>query len=165
MQSVLLLVPVSLTHPTFFIILRKNWYLLLLLVVAQIVTSYQGRMNPSVSTVTKLRVISYNLLSSHLSSPSYYTTINPDYLDASNRLKVILNKLDTEIKKGGHDDRPTIIALQEVSYDWAGALHTFFANRGYHLTTGLYGQRFNGYMGKQTVSKEFFCFMMIYKVC
>lgn len=108
----------------------------------RIVSPYQ--MNPS--SATKLRVVSYNLLSSHLSSPSYYTTINPDYLDPSNRLKIILNKLESEIQ-ASNDDRPTIIALQEVSYDWAGSLHTFFANHGYHLTTGLYGQKFNGYMG------------------
>jgi mRNA deadenylase 3'-5' endonuclease subunit Ccr4 len=103
------------------------------------------QMNPSVSNVMKLRVVSYNLLSSHLSSPSYYTTINPDYLDPSKRLTVVIKKIENEIKES-NDERPTIFALQEVSYDWAGALHTFFANRGYHLTTGLYGQRFNGYV-------------------
>lgn len=36
---------------------------------------------------------------------------------------------------------------KEVSYEWAGALHTFFATKGWHLVTGLYGKKFNGYMG------------------
>lgn len=42
---------------------------------------------------------------------------------------------------------PTIFALQEVCYPFASALHTFFAERGYHFVTGLYGRPFNGYMG------------------
>lgn len=42
---------------------------------------------------------------------------------------------------------PTIFALQEVCYPFASELHTFFANRGYHFVTGLYGRPFNGYMG------------------
>jgi len=62
-------------------------------------------------------------------------------LSAPNRLPVILQKLDEEIQ------RNSIICLQEVSYDWAGSLHTHFANRGYHFVTGLYGKKFNGYMG------------------
>jgi endonuclease/exonuclease/phosphatase family metal-dependent hydrolase len=41
----------------------------------------------------------------------------------------------------------TIFCLQEVSHDWAGSLHTFFANHQYHLVTALYGKKFNGYMG------------------
>ena len=40
-----------------------------------------------------------------------------------------------------------MLCLQEVSYDWAAALHVWFANKGYHLVTGLYGKKFNGYMG------------------
>ena len=39
---------------------------------------------------------------------------------------------------------PTIFALQEVCYPFASALHTFFAQRGYHFVTGLYGRPFNG---------------------
>lgn len=30
---------------------------------------------------------------------------------------------------------------------WAGKLHTFFANKNYHLVTALYGKPFNNYMG------------------
>ena len=40
-----------------------------------------------------------------------------------------------------------IFCLQEVSYEWSGRLHAFFANRGYHMITELYGKRFNNYMG------------------
>ena len=41
---------------------------------------------------------------------------------------------------------PAIFALQEVCYPFASELHTFFANRGYHFVTGLYGRPFNGYV-------------------
>jgi mRNA deadenylase 3'-5' endonuclease subunit Ccr4 len=105
------------------------------------------RTSTSVDTMMKLRVVSYNVLSSHLASPSYFTNLNPEHLDASNRLKVVLQKLEAEIPTSDNAGT-TIFALQEVSYDWAGALHTFFSNRGYHLITGLYGKRHSGYMGK-----------------
>jgi 2',5'-phosphodiesterase len=88
-----------------------------------------------------VRIVSYNVLSSHLASASHYPTLNPDHLIASNRLPMVLKKIDEEVTK------KAVICLQEVSNDWAGSLHTFFANRGYHLVTGQYGKRFNGYMG------------------
>lgn len=42
---------------------------------------------------------------------------------------------------------PTIFALQEICYSFTSELHAFFANRGYQFVTGLYGRKFNGYMG------------------
>jgi len=88
-----------------------------------------------------IRIASYNVLSSHLAEPSHFSTLNPDHLLAANRLPVVLEKLDEEIQQN------SLICLQEVSYDWAGSLHAHFANKGYHLVTGLYGRKFNGYMG------------------
>lgn len=67
-------------------------------------------------------------------------------MEPSYRLPLILKKLDEEIA-GAPAGNPAVICLQEVSNDWAEAFHTWFANRGYHLVTGLYGQKFNGYMG------------------
>jgi hypothetical protein len=88
-----------------------------------------------------VRVASYNVLSSHLADPQHFSTLNPDHLYAKNRLPAVLQKIDEEIHQN------SIICLQEVSYDWAGSFHAHFANRGYHLVTGLYGKKFNGYMG------------------
>ncbi len=88
-----------------------------------------------------VRVATYNVLSSHLSGADHYSTLNPDHLCPKNRLPVVLHKIDKEI------ERSSIICLQEVSHDWAGTFHTHFANKGYHLVTGLYGKKFNGYMG------------------
>jgi hypothetical protein len=67
-------------------------------------------------------------------SPSCWTSWRP-------------NSITLLLRRPHNNNKNTIICLQEVSYDWAGALHTFFANRGYHLVTGLYGKPFNGYMG------------------
>ena len=98
------------------------------------------RSRPSAFAV---RVVSYNVLSSHLASPSHFSTLDPDHLEASNRLPLVLKKLEEAMV----DQKNVVVCLQEVSHDWAAAFHTWFANRGYHLVTGLYGKKFNGYMG------------------
>ncbi len=90
-----------------------------------------------------VRIVSYNVLSSHLASPSHFSTLDPAHLDAKNRLPKILKKFEEELS----EEEKVVFCLQEVSHDWAGEFHTFFANRGYHVVTGLYGKKFNGYMG------------------
>ena len=108
--------------------------------------------------LAKIRVVSYNVLSPNLATPASYPTLKPDHLDPAKRLEAVLYKIEQEInptspyssqqqQQQQPSQRPVIVCLQEVSYDWAGALHTFFANRGYHFVTGLYGRPFNGYMG------------------
>jgi 2',5'-phosphodiesterase len=101
------------------------------------------------TTPFTFRVVSYNVLSSHLASPSHFSTLDPQHLEASARLPKILDKLEEQIAKASAGE-PVIFCLQEVSYQWAGKLHTFFANRGFHVVTGLYGKPFNGYMGVLT---------------
>ena len=106
-----------------------------------------------------VRVVSYNLLSSKLARPSHFTHTNPEHLEFEYRLPLILDKLDEAMKRDflANDEEeqaavsqksaappPTIFALQEVCYPFASALHTFFAQRGYHFVTGLYGRPFNG---------------------
>ena len=59
----------------------------------------------------------------------------PEYID------FVMSWVDKEISDGA------IISLQEVSHQWAGVLHAYFAARGYYMVTGLYGNKFNGYMG------------------
>jgi mRNA deadenylase 3'-5' endonuclease subunit Ccr4 len=88
-----------------------------------------------------IRIVSYNILSSKLAEPTWFSSCKPENLDASNRLKKIKTKLKAEI------DQEAIICLQEVSTTWAGALHQFFSQNNYHFITGLYGGRNNGYMG------------------
>jgi mRNA deadenylase 3'-5' endonuclease subunit Ccr4 len=147
------------------------------------------------NTNNKVRIVSYNVLSSKLSRPSHFTHTNPEYLTIEYRLPLILSKLQTEMNrlevsqsvgddvdkimadalsstvdntvKGKHKNTsgggsggsggggamnnnkppPTIFALQEICYPLTSALHTFFAKHGYTFITGLYGKKFNGYMG------------------
>lgn len=100
----------------------------------------------STSKTTKnllsVRVVSYNVLSSHLAQPTHFHKCHPDHLDADYRLKKIFSKLQEEILVTS-----PIICLQEVSQLWAGKFHVFFAQHKYQMITGLYGKKFNGYMG------------------
>ena len=83
----------------------------------------------------------YNVLSSSLGSDSYYTSCNPEHLNSNYRLKLLKSKLEEEIS------RESIIALQELSHAWVNELHPFLLSKNYYLITGLYGNKFNGYMG------------------
>lgn len=87
------------------------------------------------------RVVSYNVLSSSLAGASHFRYCDPSDLDAAVRLKRVMSKLEGPIASR------SIICLQEVSLAWSGTLHTFFANRGFHLVLASYGSYFNGYMG------------------
>jgi len=89
----------------------------------------------------KVRVVSYNVLSSHLCEPGYFVKCSPENLDPDTRLERVCAALAAETDAGA------VICLQEVSRDWSGKLHAFFAARGYQFSTGLYGNHFNGYMG------------------
>jgi len=88
-----------------------------------------------------IKVTTYNVLSSSLARSDYFTFCNPKWLSSTYRLKKLKEKMDLEVSK------KSIICLQEVSMVWAGALHGYFASRGYQFITGLYGGKFNGYMG------------------
>lgn len=93
------------------------------------------------STKGAVRVSTYNVLSSHLASPDYFRNCEPQYLDQVYRLSKVKEKLDMETSN------KAVICLQEISTMWAGALHVYFASKGYSFTTALYGKKFNGYMG------------------
>ena len=97
--------------------------------------------NLAASTSGAHRVTTFNVLSSHLAAPDYFRNCKREYLAQEYRLSKVKERLDVETAHGA------VICLQEVSTLWAGELHTYFANRGYHLTTALYGKKFNGYMG------------------
>jgi mRNA deadenylase 3'-5' endonuclease subunit Ccr4 len=88
-----------------------------------------------------VRIVTYNVLSSNLAAPSWFLACKPENLDASNRLKKIKTKLKIEM------ENDAVICIQEISAYWAGSFHTFFSQHNYHLITGLYGNRMNGYMG------------------
>lgn len=90
---------------------------------------------------TSIKVSTYNVLSSSLSEASYFTACSPENLDPPTRLEKLRKKLQPEI------DSKSIICLQEVSQEWAGNLFGYFLQQNYHFITGLYGSKFDGYMG------------------
>ena len=87
------------------------------------------------------RVVTYNVLSSHLADPGYFTHCDAENLDADVWLGRVMAKLDAETA------RRAVVGLQEVSMSWAGPLHAYFAAKGYHFVVSLYGKPFNNYMG------------------
>ena len=91
--------------------------------------------------MTTVRVATYNMLSSHLAEPDYFTHCHPDHLEPATRFRRIQQKIDVEI------GQRAILCLQEVSQCWAGPLHAFFQQRRYHFATALYGGAHTGYMG------------------
>lgn len=100
----------------------------------------QGRASTA-SSKSSHRVISYNVLSSHLASPSHFTHCKPEDLAIPTRLEKLKAKLTNEIKQG------SIISLQEVSHTWAGPMHALFQRSGYYMITALHGPKFSDYMG------------------
>lgn len=93
------------------------------------------------SASSGLRIVTYNVLSSHLCDPDYYVHSPPEDLHPPTRLQRVKDQLQDEMARGA------VICLQEVSTLWAGDLTPFFEANGYTMVTGLYGRRFNGYMG------------------
>jgi len=88
-----------------------------------------------------VRVVSYNVLSSHLCAPDHFLRCAPDALDPPQRLARIKTLLRP------HLEEDAVICLQEVSAPWIGELTPFFEEAGYTFVTGSYGSPFNGYMG------------------
>ena len=101
----------------------------------------KATMATSDGTGATSRVVTYNVLSSHLADPGYFTHCDPDDLRAETRLERVMAKLDAECAGRA------VIGLQEVSMSWAGPLHAYFAKKGYTFILSLYGKPFNNYMG------------------
>jgi len=94
-----------------------------------------------------VRIVCYNVLSSQLARTDHFSKTPPSHLDASNRLPKVLAKIEEECRIASSKSLPVIFCLQEVSLDWVGEFHAFFAERGYHFVPANYGGKFGGYMG------------------
>ena len=76
----------------------------------------------SSSSSSTIRIISYNVLSSNLGGPDYFTSCKPENLDPLARRKKVINKIKTELKNCSKDkdiNKP-IFCLQEISHSWVG---------------------------------------------
>ena len=67
-----------------------------------------------------IRIVTYNVLSSSLAAPSYFSKCDPEDLDADNRLTRLKRALLEEMRacperNGG---RGAVLCLQEVSKKW-----------------------------------------------
>lgn len=87
------------------------------------------------------RIVSYNVLSSHLSTSSIFPLNNPNDLKPPNRLIKL-----KEILKG-YIFNSFIILLQEVTINWTEELYVFFSKFNYTLITSNYGNVTTGHMG------------------
>ena len=85
-----------------------------------------------------VRVASYNVLSSSLCAPSYYTNCEEKFCSSKYRFERLLTKLKGEM------DKNSVVCLQEVSLLWSGKLFTFFEANDYTFVVSNYGHRFNG---------------------
>ena len=70
------------------------------------------------------RVVSYNVLSSHLCGADHYIKCKPEDLDPPTRRKRV------EALLSEHMDKQAVICLQEVSVQWVGELTPFFERAG-----------------------------------
>eukprot|EP01061_Rhynchopus_euleeides_P029476 TRINITY_DN4829_c0_g1_i4.p1 TRINITY_DN4829_c0_g1~~TRINITY_DN4829_c0_g1_i4.p1 ORF type:complete len:363 (+),score=150.39 TRINITY_DN4829_c0_g1_i4:63-1151(+) len=93
------------------------------------------------SESAEVRVVSYNVLSPALCSPSHFYTCKEEDLAPETRLARVVSQLDAATSE------PAVVCLQEVAHKWAGPLHTYFANKGYHMVYASYGGSFSNYMG------------------
>jgi endonuclease/exonuclease/phosphatase family metal-dependent hydrolase len=97
---------------------------------------------PGGESATRVRVVSYNVLSPQLCSAGYFPHCTGEgATDNDKRLRRVLSKLVGEV------ERDAVVCLQEVSRSWEGELHAFFLSRGYAFICSGYGNAFNGYMG------------------
>ena len=94
-----------------------------------------------------VRIITYNVLSSHLRDPKRFTKCTTKALDPNGSYRKLIKRLDSEISDlSGAASKP-VFCLQEVSRLWAGNLTAWFNARNYTFIPSLYGREFNGYMG------------------
>lgn len=90
---------------------------------------------------SSIKVITFNVLSSALSTPNVYHRNTASQLDPERRFKLLKEILEDYI----HNDY--IICLQEVSKDWRSNLETFFFDKGYRFVVDNYNHPYTGCMG------------------
>ena len=86
-----------------------------------------------------VRVVSYNVLSSTLTDSHAF--VKPALLASDFRLASLLRKLAPEVS------RDAVICLQEVSIEWLGPLHAYFARENYTYLAAQGGAAHSGFMG------------------
>lgn len=88
-----------------------------------------------------IKIITYNILSSSLCSPTHHTSCDPEHLHPDKRMPKIQGILEKVMKVN------TIICLQEVSRKQEEDLQPFFHLNDYTFIVSHYSKEKNGYMG------------------
>ena len=91
----------------------------------------------------RVEFIQYNVLSSHLCGHAAYPRCHRNALDPAQRLARVTNLLAERLSSGG----PAVVALQEVTADWAPTLRRFFKNLGMRSIFTEHGCAWDGNMG------------------
>lgn len=91
-----------------------------------------------------MNIVTYNILSSELCSPSYFHMNTEEEMDKDNRFNLLTQKLRYNISQ------EYVICLQEVCNYFREKLILFFKDNNYHVIDNNYGSRFNGFMGVMT---------------
>ena len=106
----------------------------------QTTTKMLSRLSPlKGSSAFTMNLVTYNVLSSSLASPSYFVECDPKHLDSENRYEKLLELLKEEM-----DRREAVICLQEVSQLWSGRLHAFFLKHNYYFVSSHYTKAWQG---------------------
>jgi endonuclease/exonuclease/phosphatase family metal-dependent hydrolase len=79
-----------------------------------------------------MRFVSYNVLSSELSTEEEFPGVATEHLYPPTRLVKLLDKLRPETQRGA------VICLQEVTVHWHNALDAWFDEHDYKFTTVIY---------------------------
>ena len=97
----------------------------------------------------RVRVVSYNVLSSSLADPPYFPQCTASNLRASTRFRKLTRVLLDEMREDDdiNGGRGAVLCLQEVSRLWLGQLHVFMSKHDYQIVSSNYGSPQSGYMG------------------
>jgi mRNA deadenylase 3'-5' endonuclease subunit Ccr4 len=93
------------------------------------------------SSASRIRIATYNVLSTNLCSKEYFEHCDPKAVQNNNRWELVKEKI---LERASSN---TIICLQEVSLSWTCRLHKLFNELDYQFIPANYGSTFNGYMG------------------
>lgn len=91
--------------------------------------------------IMKIKIITYNLLSSEFANSINYSFVDSNSLINNNRFKLVCDKLNK------HINQSTIFCLQEISLEWVGKLSLFFNEKKFNFNYINYGKNYSGYMG------------------
>ncbi len=90
-----------------------------------IMSATEGKMESKGEEKGEMEFVSYNILGSKLSTPSFNKGCKPEHLDKDLRYPRIVRQLMT------YTDRRAIIALQECDEEWYDRLSVFFEEEDY----------------------------------